>query len=518
MDGLIKKITLVTFALSASLFANQAVFDDITTTSQSNETETIGNITFLKEEPDGYFSWSAANQWCEDHTYRLATMSELIETWNASGQIASPIGFQKDTFYWASDIQDATSHKACAMDYDCSSEGSWPDNSNGHPKCVVSVENDDTTDIVNDEIEDSGSYNTPPTVTSLPVTTAQTNTAYSYTPTANDVENDTLIWSISGGTMLPSWLDFTNGNLTGTPTKTGGYSISLTLSDGKNIITHAFSIVVSSVVHEEVVVHEIIVNDINTSATADESLDATVTQDGTTLTTTATINTTTSKVVTTQDGKSKHYLEVEGKDATEFSSEIIGMKSYIDTTGKIDSTVINEEITYSVIANPDGSASYTVTKDSEALATLSESAFAGAKTTLSSIGVLRTVFNYNNLSGTQISNNILTFDVATNGYTTFTALLANETSSANVIFEKDESQTQVKSDNVTITYQSVSGEIKSVTDTLTTGTIGTTTVTVAEEEVFDVNPKEILSIKDIDDSLYIIKTVEFGSKQGVDYE
>ncbi len=476
------------FVLVTSLFGVESSYS--LKALSATETETIGNITFLKEEPDGYFPWSGANQWCTDRSYRLATMSELIETWNASGQIVSPVGFQKDTFYWASDVQDATSHKACAMDYDCSSESYWLDDSHGHPKCVVSV----------------GNPNTAPTVTSSAVTTAQTSTVYSYIPRASDTENDTLTWSTKVNTTLPSWLSFTNGNLTGTPTVDGTYQVYLSVSDGTSTTEHAFSIVVSSIVHA------VVVDETTTSATADGSLNANVTEDDTAFTTTATVNSTTSQVVTTKDGLSKHYLKVEDKDATEFTSKIIGMQSQIDATGKIDSILINKNITYRVIANADGSASYTVSKDYKSIATLSESAFAGAKTTLSSTGILQTVFNYNNQSGAGISNNVLTFDVTTNGYMTFSALLANEASSANVTFEKEGTQTQVKTDNVTITYQSVAGELKSVTDTLASGTMGTTSVTVVGQEVFDANPKDILSIKDIDDSLYIIKTVEFGSK------
>ena len=100
----------------------------------------IGNITFLEYEPDGYFSWLEADTFCKERDYRLPTMEELIYVWNESGAIKSPLGFQKDTFYWASDIvAGSDEYKACAMDVDCSQEASWPSASYGHPKCVVSL-------------------------------------------------------------------------------------------------------------------------------------------------------------------------------------------------------------------------------------------------------------------------------------------------------------------------------------------------------------------------------------------
>ena len=101
----------------------------------------IGNITFLEYEPDGYFSWSEADKFCKERGYRLPTMEELIYVWNFNGGTISPEGFEKDTFYWADSKSDfyEDSYQACAMDADCSQEGAWPADSNGHPKCVVSV-------------------------------------------------------------------------------------------------------------------------------------------------------------------------------------------------------------------------------------------------------------------------------------------------------------------------------------------------------------------------------------------
>jgi len=116
------------------------VGNEATTTITTPDTkQDIGNITFLEYEPDGYHSWSESDKFCKERGYRLPTMDELIYVWNLNGKTISPTGFKKDTFYWSSEIFDDSSYKACAMDADCSSEGTWPSDSYGHPKCVVSV-------------------------------------------------------------------------------------------------------------------------------------------------------------------------------------------------------------------------------------------------------------------------------------------------------------------------------------------------------------------------------------------
>jgi hypothetical protein len=74
--------------------------------------------------------------------------------------------------------------------------------------------------------------NTPPILTGTPTTTATVGTAYSFTPTANDDNNDPLTFSATG---LPSWLSLnsTTGALTGTPTTAGPTdSITISVSDG----------------------------------------------------------------------------------------------------------------------------------------------------------------------------------------------------------------------------------------------------------------------------------------------
>ncbi len=111
--------------------------DDPTTPDNDSDLQTIAGIDWLAEEPDGYFSWQEADQWCQVRGARLPLMDELIAVWNDGGGSVSPYGFEKDTFYWAQEDSDSGSHQACAMDYNCSAADAWQDNSNGHPKCVV---------------------------------------------------------------------------------------------------------------------------------------------------------------------------------------------------------------------------------------------------------------------------------------------------------------------------------------------------------------------------------------------
>ncbi len=98
----------------------------------SSDTTTIDGTTWVNKEPDGYFSYSEAKEYCEDLGYRLPTPQELTDVWYYYDEQISPPGFEKDTFYWA---QDST---GCAMDYDCSNASEpIPEDGYGHPKCVV---------------------------------------------------------------------------------------------------------------------------------------------------------------------------------------------------------------------------------------------------------------------------------------------------------------------------------------------------------------------------------------------
>ncbi|HKE94046.1 MAG TPA: putative Ig domain-containing protein, partial [Povalibacter sp.] len=75
--------------------------------------------------------------------------------------------------------------------------------------------------------------NTAPTISGSPATTVTANQAYSFQPSANDADGDSLGFSISN---KPAWASFstTTGALTGTPTAAGTFSnIVITVSDGK---------------------------------------------------------------------------------------------------------------------------------------------------------------------------------------------------------------------------------------------------------------------------------------------
>lgn len=74
--------------------------------------------------------------------------------------------------------------------------------------------------------------NSAPTIAGTPSTAATVGAAYSFTPTAQDADGDTLAFSI---TNRPSWaaFDTLTGALTGTPTAAGTFAdIAISVSDG----------------------------------------------------------------------------------------------------------------------------------------------------------------------------------------------------------------------------------------------------------------------------------------------
>lgn len=90
--------------------------------------------------------------------------------------------------------------------------------------------------------------NAPPTITGTPGTTVNTGQAYSFTPTANDADGDTLTFSVQN---KPDWATFNKqtGKLAGTPdgTDVGTYNdIVIAVSDGTdNAALPAFSLQVA---------------------------------------------------------------------------------------------------------------------------------------------------------------------------------------------------------------------------------------------------------------------------------
>jgi len=91
--------------------------------------------------------------------------------------------------------------------------------------------------------------NVAPTISGSPLTSVTAGSAYSFTPTASDANNDALTFSIQN---KPSWATFstTTGALTGTPSaaNVGTFSsIVISVSDGHTSISLAsFSIVVNA--------------------------------------------------------------------------------------------------------------------------------------------------------------------------------------------------------------------------------------------------------------------------------
>lgn len=78
----------------------------------------------------------------------------------------------------------------------------------------------------------SSSSNTSPTITGTPTSNVSENSAYSFTPVANDTDGNKLTFSI---TNKPNWANFNiaTGQLTGTPITTGHYpEIVISVSDG----------------------------------------------------------------------------------------------------------------------------------------------------------------------------------------------------------------------------------------------------------------------------------------------
>lgn len=88
--------------------------------------------------------------------------------------------------------------------------------------------------------------NNAPTINGTPATTATVGTAYSFQPTANDADGQSLGFTIQN---RPSWATFTTatGRLSGTPTAAGTFSnIIISVSDGTATASlAAFSITVS---------------------------------------------------------------------------------------------------------------------------------------------------------------------------------------------------------------------------------------------------------------------------------
>jgi len=116
--------------------------------------------------------------------------------------------------------------------------------------------------------------NNPPTISGTPETTVAQDSAYSFTPTASDQDNDTLTFSIVN---KPSWASFdsSNGTLSGTPSNadvgtTSGIAISVT-DGGLSASLSAFDLTVTNINDPGSVVID------NNTPTVGDTLTATVT-------------------------------------------------------------------------------------------------------------------------------------------------------------------------------------------------------------------------------------------------
>ncbi|WP_373694403.1 putative Ig domain-containing protein [Geobacter sp.] len=83
-----------------------------------------------------------------------------------------------------------------------------------------------------------------PAFTSTPLTSATEAKPYSYTPTASDVDGDTLAYSL---TVAPTGMTITNGVITWTPTaaQSGTHNVTVRVSDGTATADQSFIITVS---------------------------------------------------------------------------------------------------------------------------------------------------------------------------------------------------------------------------------------------------------------------------------
>ena len=91
----------------------------------------------------------------------------------------------------------------------------------------------------------SAAINNAPVFTSQPPTSASATITYSYTPTATDADGDTLSFTAP---MLPSWLTFSAGQLSGTPTEgdVGDSSVTIRVTDGVTTVDQSFTIAIVS--------------------------------------------------------------------------------------------------------------------------------------------------------------------------------------------------------------------------------------------------------------------------------
>ena len=95
--------------------------------------------------------------------------------------------------------------------------------------------------------------NTPPVITSTPVTAGTIGTAYTYTVTATDADGDTLTYAVTGPTGMV--IDSATGVISGwTPAAPGTEAVTVTVSDGTDSVIQSFNITVPPIGPAEITI------------------------------------------------------------------------------------------------------------------------------------------------------------------------------------------------------------------------------------------------------------------------
>jgi hypothetical protein len=136
----------------------------------------------------------------------------------------------------------------------------------GGAKNKVNIEADSNPTLIPKPIPENTAptINTAPTVTGIPANSILAHTGYSFTPTAEDGENDPLTFSIIN---KPSWavFDTLTGKLTGIPQQEFTYkNIVISVSDNKKSTPlPSFNIHVLNLLHDVSITWDVPVADVN---------------------------------------------------------------------------------------------------------------------------------------------------------------------------------------------------------------------------------------------------------------
>ncbi|MBI2652582.1 lamin tail domain-containing protein [Candidatus Woesearchaeota archaeon] len=87
----------------------------------------------------------------------------------------------------------------------------------------------------------NGIGNTPPTITSLPKTDGEVNERYIYDAEANDIDNDTLVFSLKANLSGVS-IDSSTGAISFVPSLSGLFAVNVSVTDFTDIATQSFNL------------------------------------------------------------------------------------------------------------------------------------------------------------------------------------------------------------------------------------------------------------------------------------